>query len=97
MVNFIVVSYYPGDFNEMNCPNNWFKTFDEKEEALDYFHTETNRFNVKQIFDCRNGIAQEFLDDWCYPDKYDESGAEAAGYCWDEEIEEFVRLQHANW
>ena len=49
MKKFIVVCYYPADFNEMNCPNNWFKTFDEKEEALDYFHTEENRFNIKKI------------------------------------------------
>lgn len=97
MKKFIVVCYYPADFNEMNCPNNWFKTFDEKEEALDYFHTEENRFNIKELFDCINGIPQKFLEDWCYSDKYDECGAEAKGYCWDEEIEEFVRLQHADW
>lgn len=97
MVNFIVVSYYPADFNEMHCPNNYFRTFDEKEKALEFLNTEEMGFKVRQFFDCSNGIAQDFLEDWCYPDKCDESGAEAAGYCWDEEIEEFVRLQHANW
>lgn len=79
---YIVVSYRPG-----NKFNNYYVSFDNKNDAIEFLHTEQYDFRERILYDCTDGLSQDFIDDWCYTD--DQNDDDIA---WDEKIEFYTAL-----
>lgn len=105
MYDYIVVSYKPENTGILSNFTNYYVGFDDEDEAREFLNTEEYDFRVRELYDCTNGLPQDFIDDWCF--EHDRTKdytieeaeeldiqAENSGYYWKEDLEEYVKLQN---
>lgn len=87
MFEYLVVSYNPHYDNDQ-----YYVGFENEQDAREFLDTEQHGFRIREMYNCENGLPEDFLNDWCYTENEEE--AESNGYYWDENLQEFTNLMH---
>ena len=69
--NYLVASY-TSKAESGHC-NNYYRGFDDLDEALEFLKTEQYDFRTRELYDCTDepnpeySNFKDFINDWCYP------------------------------
>lgn len=70
----------------------YYITFDNKKEAVDFLNTEEYAFRIRYLYDCRDGIPEEFFEEWCLPAETEEEDILNEDVVWDDNLNRFTYI-----
>lgn len=69
----------------------YYITFDNEKEAAEFLNTEEYDFRIRYLYDCRNGIPNEFFEEWCLPAETEEENI-SDDVAWDDNLDRFTYI-----